>query len=826
MDTLGVDLVVDDKGANAKLTNFTGKLKLTEKELNDLGKNSSFAGKFSDQLDKAEKRHTEFLRRYKQRNSSAVLGGQGNDFTDALRNSVGIPLATGIGTAAGAALGAGVVIGLKSSLDASVAADRGQRLLNATVKETGIAYKTLADQADAFAKDTVQSTGQAREVFAQIVNFANAAGRSDKIEEFRKKFADLAAAKGINASQLGDISRQLNALTDEATDKLLNANPSAFYDKFAASIGKTADQLTDAEKRAAVFDEVLRKGAIFNGEAANNVHSTAGEVAQLSANIENIKTKIGDGIAIPLNFIVNAVNNATGGGDQNSPFWIGLANAVFNGSAPGFGSENSSPGQFGAVNTADEQRWKQIQKNFLDNFNKTKEDIKSAIAEPNKDLQNYALRYFTPTLSNNPVEADKQRQAGVAAAKTFLEGQKKAFEEIFKSGNLGLIRDNIKIFDAQKGLFDKKDADALTASLSSGLAAAYKKGLEQAGTAVIPLRAKLKELVSDKNLLAGDKNALISDFNRAIKQSVDAINSKVKEFEKTYGSLFDSIRSQSHANNPFSVLFDEADARRKAFQEGTRGLSTDLISQFEAIENKANSLKVFDTRLDTALKASDLREDASNFRNYGSVPKTGLSEENLAKLKLEFIRSTGIRAELNTNAVLGIQSGSRAEFVLLQRFNDEQNGIYRGDRDAGVFKAIAEDQEHSFAGRLQRQIDIANRLAKTPEERAAAERRIIGLTSGVDISQLDERLRNAAASARENEAARLENAEKDAARDKVEEKQLRTQLAADIKKLRKLAEKEGVDAIIRIIDETNGKIESRLAKRATQKDTEKFYTGI
>lgn len=248
--------------------------------------------------------------------------------TDLLTGSLNLnSLAFLGGTAAVAVFG-------KESIAAAARASDANRVLQASAREAGIAHVKAGEQAADFAKLAALSDASANRTYASILQFAKAAGQVERVDEFTKRFLDLAAARGVQAAELGDIARQLQALTDEATDKLLGGNPSLFYEGYAQSIGKTADKLTDMEKRAAILDAVIRRGALFNGEAEKRLGDTAGRIDKLSANFENLKTHVGDFVSGPLNELIGGLNTlfdlaeGRGKGDSGDRLMAAVSGAV------------------------------------------------------------------------------------------------------------------------------------------------------------------------------------------------------------------------------------------------------------------------------------------------------------------------------------------------------------------------------------------------------------------------------------------------------------------------------------------------------------------
>jgi hypothetical protein len=137
------------------------------------------------------------------------------------------------------------------------------------------------------------------------------------------------------------------------------------------------------------------------------------------------------------------------------------------------------------------------------------------------------------------------------------------------------------------------------------------------------------------------------------RQSVEQGKNKVKELEKQYLSVFDNLNARAGANNPFVSIFTEADKAIRQLRENTRGLSSDLVSTFERMEEKQKQIALFNARLDSALGAFDLRETARSYRDF---QPPAVSREEIEKKKTEeFLRRSSLSSfqSATVNGVTG-----------------------------------------------------------------------------------------------------------------------------------------------------------------------------
>lgn len=577
-----------------------------------------------------------------------------------------------------------------TSIRASTRASDANRVLKASALEAGIAYQTATAQAEAFAQRAALSEGQANRTYASIIQFAKAAQATDKLDLFTKRFTDLAAARGVQAAELGDVARQLQALTDEATDKLLGANPSAFYADYAKSLNKTAESLTDAEKRAAILDAVIRRGALFDGEAEKRLGDASGKVDTLTAKFENLKVSVGNGLSGPLAALLDVVN-AVGDSASNR----------------GIFKVTDGKGAAQLDKEADE-RAKLIAEQLRDQEKK----IAEAVRQPFSSLDAFALSKAAPRISIFDTDPAKREQIITEAkkeAEKFRDDLKTRLEETARDpkSSISLLRFALKELNGAGGVLERDDRLRLQQQIEQAIEAQIKQGLD-----------------------------------------------RIKSLKTTTDDLLSSLSQKRAGDNPFVAIFSEAEVAARKLEETTRGLSASVISEFKKIQDESTRSRFFDAQLDAGSRAIDLRREAQDLRRGGASPPPSARQQ----FSFEQIRR-GVATSPNLHLDL-----------------------------AGYF-AEKPQAQGSTVDRLREQIAFVEKLraqnADLSTSASSADKRIIALSAGVKPEDLTPELQEKAAGAREREASRLENADKEAATQRTETLNLQRKIAAELEALRK-----------------------------------------
>ena len=326
---------------------------------------------------------------------------------------------------------------------------------------------------------------------------------------------------------------------------------------------------------------------------------------------------------------------------------------------------------------------------------------------------------------------------------------------------------------------------------------------------------------------------LQKQINDEIKKGTD----KVKELGKAYQSTFDDLFVKTSRDNPFASIFSESDRAVDKLRENLKGLSPELKAIAEQLQQKADSNKLFETRIDNSLGVFGLRDEANNFRNpqtdslvekkrFDEIIQQSISQGNF------FNGTFGNFASDLSNKAGGfdkLTDGQKRDIFEVSTLSNVKNngldpnnfvGFLAGERRRA---REGDNPDLTLQERLQKQIDIVGGAgAKTDEEKSIADRKLIALTQGLDPAKLTGQENDVAASSREREAVRRENAEKDANADRKKQIELQTRIAENQEKLLKIAEKEGLSGIEKLLVEIKDSPTTKsTVQRANPSDTAK-----
>ncbi len=562
------------------------------------------------------------------------------EFGSEVGSRLGLPIPTSPAAAAATVVFA-AGYGGKKILDQGAELQSAQKLLQASAKETGVIYDDLNKKAQKFADINRLSETAANDNFARITSFAGAAGRLDKVDQFSQAFSDLASAKGIKSTELGEVAKQLNALTDEATDKLLGANPSAFYDKFAQSIGTTADKLDDAQKRAAVFDEVIRRGAIFSGEAEKKANTYAGVLEKMGAAWDNFVARLGKDngpvVAEALKFLFSATTGS-----------------------PDFFIEPPT--------NADKQaEANRKYRNELPDLQKQQQEFLDAKQNPRANFRNYALSrlelnrdVFVPDAldSQKQVEdkllkfrAERQNSFNIneydpavlkqTTDKAVEYATKESAELVKRFKDIASKRPPLAVllFEQEQfkqnsfRLIDQKAKDEVSDALGNAIdevvKSGFQKGLGKSAENYQQFQKIVKDIAKSPLLKSESKEELFDTADRIQKQ-FDKIKDEFKDL------AISSFAATSA--NPFVKLFGDADKAIDQTYEKFKVFGNKFARQAADVARRAEQVKVNLAFFESRQREFGLRREAANLGRLvdadinGVGRRTSLLEQSLGSL--------------------------------------------------------------------------------------------------------------------------------------------------------------------------------------------------
>jgi hypothetical protein len=144
-------------------------------------------------------------------------------------------------------------------------------------------------------------------------NKAQLLGVADSAEEFGVLMGiarDRAQQMGISTTQaFNDLTTGLGRGSALILDNLgIIVSVKEANEQYAASLGKTAAALTEAEQKQALINQVLAQGRASLAATGGAVASTSGQFAQLSANLANATSGVGSFLSIGLGQMAGQIN--------------------------------------------------------------------------------------------------------------------------------------------------------------------------------------------------------------------------------------------------------------------------------------------------------------------------------------------------------------------------------------------------------------------------------------------------------------------------------------------------------------------------------------
>ena len=214
----------------------------------------------------------------------------------ATRTGAGVgKLFTGIKTTAAVAVIREVVSEVKKLTDAYAENKAAQMGLSSILTAQGKDLNAAKAWLKSYTKDGLIPMMDAYTAYKRLA----AAGYSDEqTQSILTNLKDSAAFNRQGSMTMGEaIKSAAEGIKNENSILVDNAgvtkNLSVIWDEYAASIGKTAATLTDAEKRIATTQGIMRETAFQTGDAAKYANTLAGAQAALKAQTKMLSSALG-----------------------------------------------------------------------------------------------------------------------------------------------------------------------------------------------------------------------------------------------------------------------------------------------------------------------------------------------------------------------------------------------------------------------------------------------------------------------------------------------------------------------------------------------------
>ena len=276
--------------------------------------------------------------------------------------------------AAATAAFAGIVLAIRGAIEAANEYNNAMVGLNSLAEGTGQDFGDLQAAAEDLASDGLMTVADAA---ASLKNLLARGFSADEAVDMLERLKDAAAFGRQSSLSLGEAVRSASeGIKNENSILVDNAgvtkNVAVMWEEYAATIGKSAANLTQAEKRQAEYNGIMAETAYQVGDAARYAEEFAGKQAALEAATLRVNQALGasvQGALTPLLEAVTPLVDALAGWIERNPeLTAGIVAAtaagvaltavvagaipIVTGLAAAFGTLQASMGVVGAISLA------------------------------------------------------------------------------------------------------------------------------------------------------------------------------------------------------------------------------------------------------------------------------------------------------------------------------------------------------------------------------------------------------------------------------------------------------------------------------------------
>lgn len=472
----------------------------------------------------------------------AVLGRVAAARTAALRSgAVAGAASRGGATAASAGVAGGAAIGIAGPLGAALGIGLGL-----IVKGSVTAYEDL----------------QKRQKEGLDIN-----------AKLKESVKDLLEARGIDKDQLPSVLDNLkNGLADTV---LFGKDAALILDIYAAKLGKTANELTNFERRQALMNEALAANARNAGQAGTELEQS---YDRLTKRAKELLETLGGYTAPAITNILSTLNEVLGG--QPAP-----SNA--------------------AVDDAYVGKWRERQAQILKDHKQMLVDLAAAEQAPTANLYNFSLTRFAnrnDLLYGSPEIKEAAKNNAIKAGEEWARAFTNGIRANIGISSLHELRDLAKQVSEMRNVISFSDFKQLSQEIHATITAEVEKATERVNDLTKTWRSTMRNLSAQ----AHSDNPFVKvffDADNALKTLKENIKGLPIEMQK---AAVDSQRAfnakqlfGARIDNAMSVLdlremaerFRDDSAERQAFLR--RGLDRSLASS-GARFNERGELEFFD----------------------------------------------------------------------------------------------------------------------------------------------------------------------------------------------------------------------------------------
>ena len=194
-----------------------------------------------------------------------------------------------------AKINAGMAVFAASSIKSFAEFDASFQRMSATVSSKGQSISNAIKALQEVSSRGLITKQATAESIQNLVSFGYSVDEARQMIEAMTESAAANRREGLSVSEAVELATE--GIARNSTQKAKAAGntqtASQAEAEYAASLGKTASELTDAEKRQAIMNSTLAAGEQYTGSAAQYQTTFAGSVEMLKNSFDDLKTSFG-----------------------------------------------------------------------------------------------------------------------------------------------------------------------------------------------------------------------------------------------------------------------------------------------------------------------------------------------------------------------------------------------------------------------------------------------------------------------------------------------------------------------------------------------------
>jgi hypothetical protein len=190
-----------------------------------------------------------------------------------------------------------LAVGIRGAFKATDELEQSQRTLASTAQITGASLDSLYATANALRTGFQLDDDMANKFTETVTRLTAASGQLNQTQQVSAAFLELGAARGFTAAQTMEALENAFIGVYRGAQKLIGQNVGDLFARVAQASGRTAAELTEAEKAQILVNAALDNGSRAAGSYAAWLETAAGKQQSMNLALNEAQVALGKALA-------------------------------------------------------------------------------------------------------------------------------------------------------------------------------------------------------------------------------------------------------------------------------------------------------------------------------------------------------------------------------------------------------------------------------------------------------------------------------------------------------------------------------------------------